>query len=250
MGVGCGKLTPSGTDACPGVVFEPDPSAWAGKSPFVVFFSVPSRTLHAKDTDETAVALSLSSTPKSTPKFGLKHDASIKIFTTPLMNRSQVFVVPDEPRGLDESLGKIFANDGHQEDSVSVTTDPRAAVLPLSLPEPTSQTLRPKTSCQVVRRSRCVKCPHVSWRLVAVIRDSPRVELLGDEIVACKRPLPVLAERCRTWKLVQNCKFLAKKSVPLSLERRGPWEGRLSAALRKKGSGSLRRCPLLVLPSA
>jgi len=121
--VGFGKLTPSGTDACPGVVFEPDPSSWAGTSPLIVAFSVPSGMLHAKDPGGTAVALSLSSTPKSTPKFGLKQGTSITVFTVPLMDRSQVFVVPDEPRGLDESFDKVFANADHPEDSVSVTTD-------------------------------------------------------------------------------------------------------------------------------
>ena len=41
------------------------------------------------------------------------------------MDRSQVFVVPDEPQGLDESLDKIFATDNHRENPVSVTTDPQ-----------------------------------------------------------------------------------------------------------------------------
>jgi hypothetical protein len=45
------------------------------------------------------------------PKLGM----FLKIFTAPLMDRSQVFVVPDEPRGLDESLDKIFATDNRQE---------------------------------------------------------------------------------------------------------------------------------------
>jgi len=45
-----------------------------------------------------------------------------------------------------------------------------------------------------------------------------RVELWGDEVAAWKRLLPVLAERCRTWRHGPNCEYLAKKSIPLSLE--------------------------------
>ena len=58
----------------------------------------------------------------------------------------------------------------------------------------------------------------VGGKLAAIIGDSPHVELQGDNIAAWKRLLPVLAERCRTWKHGPNCEFLAKKLVPLSLE--------------------------------
>jgi len=116
--VGFGKVTSSGTDARPEVVFEPDPSSWTGTSPLIVSFSVPSCALHVEHPETMTVILSA----RATPKLG----RLLKIFTAPLMDRSQVFVVPDGPRGLDESLDKILANDGHQEGSVSVTTDPQS----------------------------------------------------------------------------------------------------------------------------
>ena len=58
----------------------------------------------------------------------------------------------------------------------------------------------------------------VEKTLVAVIGELLHVELWGDEVVAWKRLLPALAERCRTWKHGPNCEFLAKKLIPLSLE--------------------------------
>ena len=58
----------------------------------------------------------------------------------------------------------------------------------------------------------------VEKMLVAIIGGLIRVELWGDEVAAWKRLLPALAERCRTWKHGPNCEFLAKRSVPLSLE--------------------------------
>ena len=52
----------------------------------------------------------------------------------------------------------------------------------------------------------------------AAIGELAEVELWGDEVAAWKRLMPALAERCRTWKHGPNCEFLAKKSIPLSLE--------------------------------
>ena len=124
--VGFGKVTPSGTDVRPGVVFEPDPSSWAGTSPLVVSFSAPSWTLHVEHPDVMNITLGLRSTPKTSTMFLRKLGPFLTIFTAPLMDRSQVFVVPDEPRGLDESLDRIFATDGCQQDDVSVTTDPQS----------------------------------------------------------------------------------------------------------------------------
>jgi len=124
--VGFGKVSLSGTDARPGVVFEPDPSSWAGTSPLIVSFSVPSRTLHIEHPDVMSITLGLRSTPKTSTMFMSKLGMFLTIFTAPLMDRSQVFVVPDEPRGLDASLDKIFATDNHQESTVSVTTDPQS----------------------------------------------------------------------------------------------------------------------------
>ena len=58
----------------------------------------------------------------------------------------------------------------------------------------------------------------VEGTLAAVVDEILRVELWGDEVATWKRLLPVLVERCRTWKHGPNCEFLAKKSMPLSLE--------------------------------
>ena len=125
--VGFGKVTSSGTDARPGVIFNPDPSSWAGTSPLIVSFSVPSKALHIESPDSMSVTLSLRSTPQTSMVFIPKLGMFLKIFSAPLMDRSQVFVVPDEPRGLDESLEKIFAADDRQENSISATTDPRGS---------------------------------------------------------------------------------------------------------------------------
>ena len=124
--VGFGKLTSSGTDVCPRVAFEPDPSHWAGTSPLVVSFSVPSWALHIEHPDVMTVTLGLRSTPQATKLFVQKLGMFLTVFTAPLMDRSQVFVVPDEPRGLDESLDSIFALDDRQQNNVFVTVDPQS----------------------------------------------------------------------------------------------------------------------------
>ena len=121
--VGFGKVASSGTDARPEVVFEPDPSSWAGASPLIVSFSVPSCALHVEHPDTMTVALSLRSTPQASIVFMPELGMSLTIFTAPLMDRSQVFVVPDEPQGLDGSLDKIFATVNRQRTTVSVTTE-------------------------------------------------------------------------------------------------------------------------------
>jgi len=54
--------------------------------------------------------------------------------------------------------------------------------------------------------------------LMVIFKELCNVELYGDEVAAWKRLLPALAERCRTWKHGLNCEFLAKKTIPLSLE--------------------------------
>ena len=58
----------------------------------------------------------------------------------------------------------------------------------------------------------------VEETLMATIGELAQVELWGDEVATWKRLMPALAERCRTWKHGPNCEFLAKKSIPLSLE--------------------------------
>jgi len=58
----------------------------------------------------------------------------------------------------------------------------------------------------------------VEKMLVEINRGLLRLDVSGDEVAAWKRLLPALAERCRTWKHSPNCEFLARKSIPLSLE--------------------------------
>jgi hypothetical protein len=58
----------------------------------------------------------------------------------------------------------------------------------------------------------------VEQTLVTILEELINVELYGDEVATWKRLLPALAERCRTWKHGLNCEFLAKKTIPLSLE--------------------------------
>ena len=58
----------------------------------------------------------------------------------------------------------------------------------------------------------------VEKTLMAITGELLHVGLWGDEVAAWKRLLPVLVERCRTWKHGPNCEFLAKQSIPLSLE--------------------------------
>ena len=127
MRVGFGKVTSSGTEARPEVIFEPDPSSWAGTSPLIVSFSVPSIALHIEHPDVMSVTLTLRPTPRVTLVFVPMLGMFLKIFAAPLMNQSQVFVVPDEPRGLDESLNELFVTDNHQANPVSVTTDPQGS---------------------------------------------------------------------------------------------------------------------------
>jgi len=50
---------------------------------------------------------------------------------------------------------------------------PGAVVLPLSLPEPTSQTSRPGTFSQAAQKSRVIRCHHVLWRLELARQEGP-----------------------------------------------------------------------------
>ena len=58
----------------------------------------------------------------------------------------------------------------------------------------------------------------VEQTLAAIAGELLCMELQGDGVATWKRLLPALAERCRTWKHGPNCEFLAKRSIPLSLE--------------------------------
>jgi len=80
----------------------------------------------------------------------------------------------------------------------------------------------------------------VEKTIVAIIEELHNVELYGDEVAAWKRLIPALAERCRTWKHGPNCEFLAKETIPLSLEHENDplcscGKGKdISAAFRKE----------------
>ena len=52
----------------------------------------------------------------------------------------------------------------------------------------------------------------------AIQWEARLIEFHGEEAVAWKRLLPAFAERCRAWKHGQNCEYLARKTIPLSLE--------------------------------
>ena len=104
--VGFGTVRNCGTDSNPRITFDADPSGWAGSSPLVVSFSLPSWTLHVEAPGNMIVALSLRSSPQNTrliPKFGM----SLHIYTARLMDTSAVFVVPEEPHGMCHQLRNL-----------------------------------------------------------------------------------------------------------------------------------------------
>jgi len=61
----------------------------------------------------------------------------------------------------------------------------------------------------------------VAETLSAIHSEVRLIPFHGGEAVAWKRLLPAFAERCRTWKHGQNCEYLAKRKIPLSLEYDG-----------------------------
>ena len=61
----------------------------------------------------------------------------------------------------------------------------------------------------------------VADTLTAIHPEVRLVEFHGEEAVAWKRLLPAFAERCRAWDHGQNCDYLARKNIPLSLEYDG-----------------------------
>jgi hypothetical protein len=80
----------------------------------------------------------------------------------------------------------------------------------------------------------------VQKMLTGLVGKFVTVNLWGDEVADWKRLLPALVERCRTWKHGPNCEFLAKRTIPLSLEHEndplcGCGKGKdLSAAFMKE----------------
>lgn len=182
--MGFGKVTSSGTDARPGVVFEPDPSSRAGASPLIVSFSVPSVALHIDGPDAMSVTLSLHSTPGTCMMFVSELGMYLKIFGAPLMDRSQVFVVPDEPRGLSESLDKVFAAYHAKEDTVSVTTDAQCR-------HATTLTARANVS-DAPTRDALSSGAEVSCRQVSPYAMEVKI---GQERRSLVYPLPVIGSR-------------------------------------------------------
>ena len=136
--VGFGKVRNSGTGSDPRIIFDADPAGWAGSSPLVVSFSLPSWMLHLGDPERVIIALSLRVSPQTVhlvPKLGM----DLRVFTTRLMDTSVVFVAPEEPHGVSHRLcnmptpardsdDRISAVIGAEGDRVSMLTA-RAEIL-------------------------------------------------------------------------------------------------------------------------
>jgi len=137
--VGFGKVRNSGTDSDPRIMFDADPAGWAGSSPLVVSFSLPSWILHIGDLERVIIALSLRASPQTVhlvPKLGM----DLCVFTARLMDTSVVFVAPEEPHGVchrlcnmsmaarDSDDYRISAVMGAEGDRVSLLTA-RAEIL-------------------------------------------------------------------------------------------------------------------------
>ena len=97
--VGFGRVRNSGTDSDPQIAFDADSTDWAGSSPLVVSFSLPSWALLVEAPEDLIIALSLRLSPQTIhliPKFGM----SLHVYKARLMDTSAVFVVPEEPHGV------------------------------------------------------------------------------------------------------------------------------------------------------
>jgi hypothetical protein len=97
--MGFGRVKNSGTGSDPRITFDADPTGFAGSSPLVVSFSVPSWMLGTEGPENMFIALSLRLTPQTirlTQKFGM----ALHVFKAQLTNTSAVFVVPEEPHGM------------------------------------------------------------------------------------------------------------------------------------------------------
>lgn len=110
--------------------------------------------------------------------------------------------------GVQEHKWRIFGL------SVEGNTDTVIFVPTLRL-DLTSHTLVADAYVLPLDRSRLRK---VEKTLRSIIGKMLVLNLWGDEVANWKRLLPALAERCRTWKHGPKCEFLAKKTIPLSLE--------------------------------
>ena len=109
--VGFGRVRNSGTDSNPRITFDADPTGWAGSSPLVVSFSLPSWTLHVEAPEDMIIALSLRLSPGNVhliPKLGM----SLHVYKAQLTDTSAVFVVPEEPHGVCYRLCNMFTPTG------------------------------------------------------------------------------------------------------------------------------------------
>jgi hypothetical protein len=129
--VGFGEVRNSGTDSDPRITFDADPTGWAGSSPLVVSFSLPSWTLHVEPPENLIIALSFRLSPQIVhliPRFGM----CLHIYKAKLMDTSAVFVVPEEPHGLCHRLDKMSTPDRGSDDyKVSAAVDTEGEQVPM-----------------------------------------------------------------------------------------------------------------------
>ena len=121
--VGFGKVQNNGTASDPQITFNPDPTSWAGSSPLIMSFSLPSWILHIEDPEDKIIALSLRSSPQTfhlIPKLGMH----LHVFAARLMDTSAVFVAPEEPHGIYHRVWSMSTPSGDSEGcKVSATMD-------------------------------------------------------------------------------------------------------------------------------
>ena len=137
--MGFGKVSNSGSVSEPKITLDADPAGWAGSSPLIVSFSLPSRTLHLEDPKNMIITLCLRPSPGNI-HLARKLGKSLHVFTARLTDTSAVFITPEEPHGVCHRLftmappvgdfdgWKISAGMNHDEERVSTLTA-RADVL-------------------------------------------------------------------------------------------------------------------------
>ena len=128
--VGFGKVKNSGTNSDPRITFDADPAGWAGSSPLIVSFSLPSWTL--KDPEDKIITLSLRHSPQTVhlvPKFGVY----LNVFKARLTDTSVVFVAPEEPHGTRYRLSNMSTSardpDGPKISAVMDTEGKKVSML-------------------------------------------------------------------------------------------------------------------------
>ena len=121
--VGFGRVRNSGTDSDPRITFDADSTGWAGSSPLIVTFSLPSWALHVKAPEDMMIALSFRLSPQTihlVPKLGM----ALHVYKARLMDTSAVFVVPEEPHGVCHRLCNMSTPAGSEDGcKISATMD-------------------------------------------------------------------------------------------------------------------------------